>query len=261
VTAAPPPERRRRRWLPAAPLAVAVALVGAAPPAPRTFEAEQRAHPRVAAAFASKEERLRSAFGRAGAPFPPRAILLRAFKRERVVELWAEGADARYVLVGTYGICASSGVPGPKRREGDGQVPEGFYRVNHFNPASTYHLSLGLDYPNAADRRAAGPRPGGAIYVHGDCVTIGCIPITDDGIEEVYVAAVLARSGGQAAIPVHVFPARLTDEAMAALARAYAGSSSLVTFWRNLKEGFDRFERDRRPPRVEADAGGRYGFR
>lgn len=226
-----------------------------------SFEAEQRANPRVAAAFAARESRLQASFARARALYPPRAILLRVFKRDAVLELWAEGAEERYVLVGSYAVCASSGDLGPKRREGDGQVPEGFYRLNHFNPASTYHLSLGVDYPNAADRQVTLSRPGGAIYIHGDCVTIGCIPITNDGIDEVYVAAVLARSGGQAAIPVHLFPTRLTDEAMNALAREHASSPELVAFWRNLKEGFDRFERDRRPPHVEAGAGGRYRFR
>jgi murein L,D-transpeptidase YafK len=178
-----------------------------------------------------------------------------------VLELWAEGAEARYLLIGRYTICASSGTLGPKRREGDGQVPEGFYRLNHFNPASGYHLSLGLDYPNTADRLASSSRPGGAIYIHGDCVTIGCIPITDDGIEEIYVAAVLARSGGQVMIPVHIFPTRLTDDAMGALARDHTSSTELVRFWQNLKEGFDRFERDRRPPRVEPGPDGRYRFR
>ncbi len=229
--------------------------------APATFETEQRAVPRVAAAFASAEPRVRAAFARAGAPYPPRGILIRAFKKDAALELWAEGPGARYLLVQTYAICASSGDLGPKRRQGDLQVPEGFYRLVHFNPASAYHLSLGLDYPNAADRRAAPSRPGGSIYVHGDCVTIGCIPITDAGIDEVYVAAVLARSGGQSSIPVHVFPTRLTEDAMAALSRSYSGRPDFVDLWRNLKEGFDRFELDRRPPKVEVDASGRYRFR
>ncbi len=243
-------------------IAALLLLTPEAPAPSRSFEAEQRAFARVEAAFAAKEPRLRTLFARAGAPYPPRGLLLRAFKRDGALELWAEGADARYVLVQTYPICASSGGPGPKRREGDGQVPEGFYRVSHFNPVSAFHLSLGLDYPNALDRRAAaGSRPGGAIYIHGSCVTIGCIPITDDAIDEVYVAAVLARSGGRATIPVHVFPLRLTDEALAELARRHAQAPTLVAFWRNLKEGFDRFERDRRPPRVGFGADGRYEFR
>jgi murein L,D-transpeptidase YafK len=243
-------------------LTILLAHVLAAAAPPRSFEAEQRTFPRVRAAFASKEPRLRALFARAGAPFPPRGILLRAFKREAVLELWAEGAGGRYVLVERYPICASSGEIGPKRREGDGQVPEGFYRLIHFNPASQFHLSLGLDYPNAYDRRAAaGGRPGGAIYIHGSCVTIGCIPITDERIEEVYVAAVLARSAGQRSIPVHVFPTALTDDALDGLAREYARAPERVAFWRDLAVGYVRFERDRRPPHVEIDQAGRYRFR
>jgi murein L,D-transpeptidase YafK len=237
-----------------APLAAPEARAG-------SFEREQRRVPRVEAALTARKPALNALFTAAGAPFPPRGILLRAFKREAALELWADRGDGRFVLVQTYGICASSGALGPKRREGDGQVPEGFYRVNHFNPASAFHLSLGIDYPNAVDRRASGPRPGGAIYIHGSCVTIGCLPITDEKIEEVYVAAVLARDGGQAAIPVHVFPARLTEPFFAELAQTRAAPPALVSFWRNLKEGFDLFERDRRLPQVVVGHDGRYRFR
>ena len=245
------------------PALALVLTLAAAPPArsaPESFEAEQRSFPRVRAAFASKEPRLRAAFERAGAPFPPRGILLRAFKREAILELWAQGRGERYVRVEQYPICASSGGLGPKRREGDGQVPEGFYRVSHFNPASRFHLSLGIDYPNPADRRSASGRLGGSIYIHGSCVTIGCLPITDDRIEEVYVAAVLARAAGQAAIPVHVFPTALTEDALAGLLRTHARSPELAAFWRNLAEGYARFERDHRPPQVLIDGAGRYLF-
>src|SRR5512133_3870018 len=220
----------RARQITVAAAALTVALGARA----ASFEAEQRENPRVRAAFAARERTLATLFQAAGAPFPPKGILLRGFKREAALELWADRSDGRYVLVKTYAICAASGVLGPKRREGDGQVPEGFYRVSHFNPASGFHLSLGIDYPNAADRHASGVRPGGAIYIHGDCVTIGCIPITDERIEEVYVAAVLARSAGQTAIPVHLFPARLTDAFFAEATRTRA-DSGLVAFWRNLR--------------------------
>lgn len=241
--------------------ALALGLGSSSPAAARSFAEQQRAAPRVREAFARREATVRRRFTAAGATFPPSAIFLRAFKREGELELWAATATGRYALVDTYAICASSGTLGPKRQEGDGQVPEGFYRVVHFNPASSFHLSLGIDYPNASDRRRGERRPGGAIYVHGDCVTIGCIPITDERIEELYVTAVLARDGGRAAIPVHIFPARLGDEGMAALEAAYRGAPELLRFWRNLKEGHDRFERTARPPRVDVGPDGAYRFR
>ena len=57
-----------------------------------------------------------------------------------------------FTLFKTYKVCMQSGSIGPKRSEGDNQVPEGFYYINEFNPNSNYHLSLGLNYPNASDK-------------------------------------------------------------------------------------------------------------
>src|SRR5690606_26788584 len=109
----------------------------------------------------------------------------------------------------TYKVCALAGTLGPKRMEGDYQVPEGFYYINEFNPRSVYHLSLGLNYPNASDRYLSDAiQPGGDIYIHGSCVTTGCIPITDSQIEELYALATYAKNAGQDFIPVHIFPVR-----------------------------------------------------
>ncbi|WP_368737359.1 murein L,D-transpeptidase family protein, partial [Acinetobacter pittii] len=81
-------------------------------------------------------------------------------------------------------VCALSGVLGPKRKEGDYQVPEGFYYINEFRPNSNYHLALGLNYPNAADIQWSDSlHPGNEIFIHGGCITVGCIPIQDHQIE------------------------------------------------------------------------------
>jgi len=85
-----------------------------------------------------------------------------------------------YTLVKNYPICATSGLLSPKRRFGDEQVPEGF------NPQSNFQLSLHVSYPNAADRISGSKQNLGDIFLDGNCVTIGCIPITDDEIKEVY---------------------------------------------------------------------------
>jgi len=77
--------------------------------------------------------------------------------------------------------------------------------------------------------------PGGDILVHGSCVTIGCLPITDDGIKQVYWLAVLAKQSGQAHIPIWIFPARLTDDEYRALAQAHRGDTQLIVFGGNLK--------------------------
>ena len=80
-------------------------------------------------------------------------IYLRAFKDEKKIELWAKNfTDSKYKLIKVYKICRTSGDLGPKREQGDRQIPEGFYHINRFNPYSNFLLSLGLNYPNKSDR-------------------------------------------------------------------------------------------------------------
>ncbi len=187
----------------------------------------------------------------AGLKIPFRRVFLRVFKREGEMELWA-GGD-RMSLMRAYPIAAMSGALGPKRREGDLQTPEGFYRIVRFNPRSRYHLSMGLDYPNASDRRRGDPRPGNDIYIHGDRVSAGCMAMTDVLIDEIYPLCQGARN--RSAIPVHVFPARLTDAALADLAARYPQQAA---FWGELKPVYDAFERTRVVPRVSVTQTGAY---
>jgi murein L,D-transpeptidase YafK len=177
-----------------------------------------------------------------------------------VLELWAR-RDSRepFRRVAEYPFCATSGELGPKRREGDGQIPEGFYLVDRFNPASRFHLSLGLNYPNASDRRRGLPgQLGGDIFIHGGCATIGCIPLTDAGIEDIYLAAVEAVGSGQAAVPAHIFPARLDEAGYARLHEHFTGRPDLLGFWREIRPAFLFFEAHRRLPRIGVDSEGRY---
>lgn len=227
------------------------------------FKDQQLANARVKAAFIQKEPLLKQAFAVKKLAYPPKAIFIRIFKREQVLEIWARADTGQaYVHVKDYPVCASSGDLGPKRRMGDGQVPEGFYRINHFNPFSNFHLSLGVDYPNASDRYfSRGHNPGGSIYLHGNCVTIGCVPIGDEGIKELYPLAVEARDNGQERIPVHIFPAKLDSAGFSALKAEYVTDTALLGFWANLKQGYDYFESNRRLPAISIDAKGRYGFR
>ncbi|HYV48447.1 MAG TPA: L,D-transpeptidase family protein [Myxococcaceae bacterium] len=221
-----------------------LALLAQAPSAP----------PRVTEARAAAGPRIREAFQKAGVAYPPGEIFLRAFKLEQQVELWAGPKGKELTLVKRYPICALSGGVGPKRRLGDLQVPEGVYRIDRFNPWSNFHLSLGLDYPNAADRIAgakAGTRDlGGDIFIHGACVTIGCMPLGDDAIDELYLVALDARTGGQGGIPVHVFPHRLDADW---LVQAGRQEPELLPFWRQLQPIYEAFEQTRRPPRVSVD--------
>lgn len=137
-------------------------------------------------------ERLTRAFRQAGVSYPPRAVVLAAFKLERVMDLYA-GAPGEMRYVRSYPIRGASGVLGPKLRYGDRQVPEGVYEVESLNPNSQYHLSLRLSYPNAFDRRQ-GRREGRRnlgrdIMIHGGTASVGCLAMGDEPIEELFTLA------------------------------------------------------------------------
>ncbi|MDB6171005.1 MAG: ErfK/YbiS/YcfS/YnhG family protein [Chthoniobacteraceae bacterium] len=204
---------------------------------------------RIAIARMNKEALLRERFKQAGLPYPPRKIFLRAFKREAILELWArEEEGGTYKLIATYPVLASSGGPGPKFKEGDRQVPEGFYFIDRFNPESRFHLSLGLNYPNAADRLVVDPEhPGGDIFIHGGAISIGCLPIGDPAIEELFLVALDTATRGQLNIPVDIFPTRMSGPEWESFAReSFARDRSLETFWNQLALGYATFEPEHR---------------
>jgi len=248
-----------------AKIAVALLLllaISSAAQEPKSFRDAQWKFPRVRTASNEKDSVLRQMFRMKNIAYPPPAILLRAFKKEGVLELWATGEIGKpYVLVHEYGICTSSGILGPKRRFGDEQVPEGFYELDWFNPQSNFFLSLHINYPNAADRiLGSHTNPGGDIFLHGNCASIGCIPITDEGIKEVYWLSVLVHNQGGQRLPIEIFPARLTEEGLKALVAAHSKEQALIAFWNNLKEGYDYFERNHQPPRIKTRPDGKYIF-
>lgn len=243
-------------------IALPVALLFSLSQAQSGFKEEQLRNPRVRQAYVQKEPGLKELFTAHKLKYPPKQVFIRIFKQEGLLELWAANSSGQsLVLVRKYPVCASSGNPGPKRKRGDCQVPEGFYHINHFNPRSNFHLSLGISYPNRSDR-ILGDRsdPGSAIYIHGNCVTIGCIPITDEGIKELYLAALEAKAGGEKEIPVHIFPCRMEGPGYQALLEEYSGNPRLIAFWANLKQGYDHFEKTKLVPIVQVDRAGKYIF-
>lgn len=228
--------------------------------AAQTFKSQQQKFPRVQTAIAEKDAIVKKMFADKKLAYPPKNIFLRAFKREGQIELWVN-ESGKFHLLKAYKVCAASGEIGPKRQQGDNQVPEGFYIIDRFNPVSNFYLSLGLNYPNESDK-ILGTRGnlGGDIFIHGNCVSIGCMAITDDQIKELYLIAIEARAQGQTKIPVHIFPLRMNETGMKRLAQEAAGNSTLLNFWRNLKEGFEVFENNRRVPAVTVNRQGRYVF-
>jgi len=213
---------------------------------------------RVAAARKRCEASLRARFEKVGVKYPATEVFFRAMKREAVVELWANStAGEALKLIATFAVTRNSGEPGPKRVQGDAQVPEGFYEVDRFNPKSLFHLSLGLNYPNASDRILSDrERPGGDIFIHGSCVSIGCLPLGDAAIEEAYLAALDSRTRP---VRVHIFPARMDAADWPAWRDEQTKRKpALAPFWEQLARGWELFDKDHRPPTVAVNKDGSY---
>jgi murein L,D-transpeptidase YafK len=181
-------------------------------------------------------------------------ILIRAYKKEAELEIWKMKKDGQYTLLKTYPMCRWSGQLGPKVREGDRQVPEGFYAITpgQMNPNSNYYLSFNVGYPNAYDRALG--HSGGLIMVHGACSSAGCFSMTDNQISEIYAVAREAFGGGQRAIQMQSLPFRMTAENL-----AKHRLDPHMPFWRQLKQGSDHFEVTKREP-VVGVCGKRYVF-
>ncbi len=184
-------------------------------------------------------------------------MLIRIFKAESELEVWMSrgGSATEYTLFATYPICYWSGTLGPKLREGDRQAPEGFYTVTwpQTHPNGQRHpLALNIGFPNTFDLLHA--RSGSSILIHGGCASIGCFAMTDAVYKEIRILAARVLNAGQAYIPIHVLPFRMTQENMTRYE-----TPELHDFWRNLKDGYDLFERTHRPPRISV-CGARYDF-
>jgi len=121
----------------------------------------------------------------------PKELILAAFKEEQILQVYAKDNNG-VTLITQYPFTAYSGKLGPKLIEGDRQIPEGVYNVEYLNPNSSYYLSIKVSFPNEFDKSKTTLTKttsdlGGDIFIHGKAVTIGCIPIGDQAIEEVFV--------------------------------------------------------------------------
>ncbi|MDX2106030.1 MAG: L,D-transpeptidase family protein [Candidatus Melainabacteria bacterium] len=153
--------------------------------------------------------------------YPPKHLYLVGLKAEKELRVYAadknnnasnsdERSSSRPKLIHTYDIIAASGDAGPKLKEGDWQVPEGFYKIDSFNPNSLYHLSLRVNYPNQEDKAHAESEKrtklGGDIMIHGSNASVGCLAMGDDAIEEIYV---LVSDVGRENVDVILAPCNL----------------------------------------------------
>ncbi|MDR3442341.1 MAG: L,D-transpeptidase family protein [Legionella sp.] len=153
------------------------------------------------------EPQLKSFFAKAEVSYPPREIALLAFKSERKVELWAKNSEQKWKHIHNYPLTGFSGRLGPKLRENDKQIPEGVYRLVNFNPFSSMHLSMMINYPNNFDKQKGyqdgRSKLGNNIFIHGKDLSVGCLAIGDRAIDQLFV---LARRVGLSNIQVIISP-------------------------------------------------------
>jgi murein L,D-transpeptidase YafK len=195
------------------------------------FLETQLAFSRVQLSFQKSDSTLHKIFKEKSLHFPAKQIYIRAFKQEQLLEVWATD-DVQFKLIKTYSFTATSGVLGPKQKEGDKQIPEGFYQLETFNPESKFYLSFKINYPNAADsvRNKNEQHLGGDIYIHGSNQTIGCIPVGDENIEELYWLCLKSYSVNTN-IPIHIFPCKMEEQNLSKINNKYP---KYIVFWKSL---------------------------
>jgi murein L,D-transpeptidase YafK len=185
-------------------------------------------------------------------------VLIRAFKIEKELDIWLRNhKDEKFALYKSFPICETSGRPGPKRREGDLQVPEGIYEIKSFNENSKYHLSMLISYPNKSDK-IKGKKPlGGAIMIHGKCKTIGCMPMTDEIMESIYIICLESYSFGHP-IRVESYPCRMDSTKVNTMMKKYGGKHKRL--WTQLNKSYSYFEEKKIPVNFKIDNRGNYIF-
>lgn len=189
--------------------------------------------------LSSLGERLSAKGLKLGAP-----LFLRVFKASSELEIWMQKGTS-FEMLDTYPICHWTGTLGPKIREGDKQSPEGFYGITFQQTrlVGRWRSAFNLGFPNTHDQLLR--RSGSYILMHGGCSSTGCFAMTDQVQAEIFSLVEAALNAGQKRIEMHILPFRMTDAAMQAHA-----DSPWAGFWRDLKAGYDAFERTRIPPRV-----------
>jgi len=217
-----------------------------------TFREKEMNFTRVREAYAAKGKIVDKTLAGNSIAKDSLRIYLRAFKTEKIIELWAKNiSDSAFALIREFPICELSGDVGPKRRYHDLQVPEGFYHISALNPFSKYYLSMQVNYPNASDSiRGVRGRLGNYIFIHGSCVSSGCLAITNDRIRELYVYCIEAYNSGQEEIGITIYPARLNDAKYSALKSVYSKDKDKISLWNDLKKSYDLFDQTKLPPSV-----------
>jgi murein L,D-transpeptidase YafK len=218
-----------------------------------TFMKAPMSYTRVRQAYAEKERIIVKKLAEHSISRDSLRIYLRVFKTEKKMELWAKNnSDSVFVMIREFPICEFSGYVGPKRRSHDLQVPEGFYHISDLNPYSKYFLSMEINYPNASDSiRGVRGHLGNEIFIHGDCISSGCLAMTDDRIKEIFIYCIEAYNSGQEEIVITIFPAQLNDKKYAELRSKYSKDKDKISLWADLKKSYDLFDSTKVQPTIK----------
>lgn len=188
------------------------------------------------------EPQLISFFNKAKVSYPPKEIALLAFKSERKVELWAKNPEQKWSHIHDYPLTGFSGRLGPKLRENDKQIPEGVYKLVNFNPFSSMHLSMMINYPNSFDKQkgyADGRKNlGNNIFIHGKDLSVGCLAVGDIAIDQLFI---LARRVGLNQIKVIIAPNDMRGDKKASTTN-FAQPRWLPELYKNISESLKPFK-------------------
>jgi len=176
-------------------------------------------------------------------------VYIQIFKEERKLELYAE-LQGEYRLLSSYPICNFSGGLGPKRKEGDFKSPEGFYSVTTKNlkPDSHYYRAINIGFPNSYDQSQG--YSGNYLMIHGECKSIGCYAMTNGYMDEIFTYVNAAFNHGQRNVEISIYPFKMTEQNL-----QRHRNSNYISFWRQLKPGYDYFLQHRMPPLVTVNQG------
>ena len=141
----------------------------------------------------SAREKLKPLFESQGVSYPPKRLTWIALKQEKLLLIFAPAKDGRIKRIKSYQIIGASGGPGPKLKDGDKQVPEGFYKLSAFRPNLIAHIGLAVNYPNQEDlahaKKEKRKNLGCDILIHGSRWSTGCLALGNPAIEELFVLA------------------------------------------------------------------------
>lgn len=254
-------EKKQKRWLLTTTELLDVKTSSDADTVAQSFKKEQMANGRVKKAYKEKLKSLKKLLSKKEIISSKIDLYLVAYKEEQILEVWAkEKISQKYAFIKSYPICKSSGTIGPKRKEGDKQTPEGFYKIIKFNPLSKYEFSLQINYPNRSDNILGDTTNiGGDIFIQGGCKSVGGIPIQNKNIKELYVLAVEAKASAvKSNIPITIYPAKMTDDRFKKFQEEYAEEKEILALWTSLKKGYDFFQKCKELPNIVFNPDGTY---